>query len=78
MSDKRSVEQIAYDIYEKPLSAEDFQRLVDATLANEAEQAHIAELIAWFTRRYPTAEARLQYARKHTLAARAAAAKSKA
>jgi hypothetical protein len=60
------VQAIAYEIYEKPLEPAEFERRVREILADEEEQKNIAELIAWFTKRYPTPEARLRYVRKHT------------
>jgi hypothetical protein len=59
-------EELAYEVYEKPLEPAEFDRRVREILADEEEQKNIAELIAWFTKRYPTPEARLRYARKHT------------
>jgi hypothetical protein len=62
---RRSAE-IAYEVYEKPLEPSVFEERVREMLADEEEKSNIAELIAWFTKRYPNAEARLRYARKHT------------
>jgi hypothetical protein len=45
------------------LSPAEFARRVRAPLT-EAEASEIAELIEWFTRRYPTAKERLAYARR--------------
>jgi hypothetical protein len=59
-------QEIAYEIYEKPLEPAEFERRVREILADEEEKQNIAELIAWFTKRYPTPEARLRYVRKHT------------
>lgn len=46
------------------LSPEEFERRVRRALAEEDELASLAELVAWFTRRYPTAKARLAYVRR--------------
>jgi hypothetical protein len=62
----KSAAEIAYEVYEKPLEPAEFERRVREILADQEEKANIAELIAWFTKRYPTPEARLRYARKHT------------
>jgi hypothetical protein len=62
----KTVEEIAHEIYEKPLLPAEFERRVREILADDEEQNNIAELIAWFTKRYPTPEARLRYVRRHT------------
>jgi hypothetical protein len=59
-------QEIASEIYEKSLEPAEFDRRVREILADEEEKQNIAELIAWFTKRYPTPEARLRYVRKHT------------
>ncbi|MBX3214935.1 MAG: hypothetical protein KF850_23075 [Labilithrix sp.] len=53
-------------IYEAPLSAEEFDaRLREAMQSLDGpEGAQLAELIAWFSRRYPTAKERLAYCRR--------------
>lgn len=61
----RSAQEIAFEIYEKPLDPAEFERRVAEILGDEDEKRNIADLIAWFTRRYPTAESRLRYVRKH-------------
>ena len=66
MSARRTTADIAYEVYEKPLDPVDFDRRVAEILADEEEKRNIADLIAWFTRRYPTVEARLAYVRRHT------------
>ena len=45
------------------LSPEEFERRVRTPLS-DAEAQEIAELIDWFSRRYPTAKERLAYARR--------------
>jgi hypothetical protein len=45
------------------ISPEEFDRRARAPLS-DAEAQEIAELIEWFTRRYPTAKERLAYARR--------------
>jgi hypothetical protein len=45
------------------LSPDEFERRARAPLS-EAEAQEVAELVAWFTRRYPTAKERLAYARR--------------
>lgn len=58
-------EALAYEIYERPLEPAEFERRVAEILADVEEKQNIAELIAWFTKQYPTVESRLRYARKH-------------
>ncbi len=65
MSPKKSAAEIAYEVYEKPLEPAEFDRRVASILADREEKQNIAELIEWFTRRYPTVEARLAYVRRH-------------
>ncbi|MFO0666152.1 MAG: hypothetical protein U0174_19520 [Polyangiaceae bacterium] len=65
MSNDAFVKKIAYDVYEKPLAPEEFERRVAEILSNESERKSTRELIDWFTKRYPTTEARLRYVRKH-------------
>lgn len=45
------------------LTPEEFERRARAPLS-EAEVEEVAELVAWFTRRYPTVAERLAYARR--------------
>jgi hypothetical protein len=59
---------------ERKLTAEEWDAYVNAPWT-EDELRETRELIAWFNRRYPTAAARLAYARKHTLAQRRAQAR---
>jgi hypothetical protein len=51
------------DLVEKRLSPEEFERRVATPLTAE-EAADLADLIRWFTRRYPTPKERLAYARR--------------
>ena len=62
----RDEKDIAYEVYEKPLTPEEFERRVTEILQDEEEKKNIAKLIAWFSQRYPTVESRLRYVRKHT------------
>jgi hypothetical protein len=48
---------------DRSLSREEFDAYVGAPMS-EDERERIDELIDWFTRRYPTPEARLAYARR--------------
>jgi hypothetical protein len=50
-------------LVEEPLSPEEFDRRVSVPLTGE-EAADLAELVRWFTRRYPTPKERLAYARR--------------
>jgi hypothetical protein len=50
-------------LVEEPLSPEEFDRRVSTPLT-EQEAADLSDLIRWFTRRYPTPQARLAYARR--------------
>lgn len=52
------------DVYERELSAEEFDRWVAQSLSDEADMQSLSELIAWFTRRYPTPIERLAYVRR--------------
>lgn len=63
---KRTVAEIAYAVYEEPLDPAEFDRRVAEILADEDEKQSIVELIGWFTKRYPTVEARLAYVRRHS------------
>jgi hypothetical protein len=51
-------------IWEERLAPEVFAERVRAALAESEEMQRQAELIAWFSRRYPTAKERLAYARR--------------
>ena len=70
MSAPKTAAELAYEVYEKPLSLEAFEAHLAATLADEREQETTRELIAWFTRRYPTVEERLKYVSRHARAQR--------
>jgi hypothetical protein len=48
---------------ERRLSPAEFEAYVNAPMS-EAEREEIRSLVAWFTRRYPTALERLAYARR--------------
>lgn len=48
---------------ERQLSVEEFNAWVNAPMS-DAEREEIDSLIDWFTRRYPTPAARLEYARR--------------
>jgi hypothetical protein len=48
---------------EAPLSPEEFDRRLALPLG-EQEATDLAELLRWFTHRYPTPKARLAYARR--------------
>ncbi|MSP58892.1 MAG: hypothetical protein EXR72_00870 [Myxococcales bacterium] len=67
MSDKRveaeRLREAARAIYERALTAEEFQARVADELSDEA-RAEKLSLIAWFTRRYPTPASRIAYARR--------------
>jgi hypothetical protein len=65
VSVRRTTAEIAYEVYEKPLDPVEFDRRVAEILADEEEKRNLADLVAWFTRRYPTVEARLAYVRRH-------------
>ncbi len=66
MSRTPAIADIVRDVYDAPLEPAEFDERVRVMLADAEEKQNIAELIAWFTRRYPTVEARLRYARRHT------------
>jgi hypothetical protein len=51
-------------IWEDPLPRDEFERRLRTYLEDEQSIADTIELIEWFIRRYPTAEARLAYARR--------------
>lgn len=65
MTARKSAAEIAHAVYEEPLPLAEFERQLAAMLADREDKESIAELIAWFRRRYPTVEARLAYARRH-------------
>ena len=62
---RKSAQDIAYEIYEAPLAPAEFEARLREYLANADECRTADELIAWFTKRYSTVEARLRYAKKH-------------
>ncbi len=66
----RSLREIAHDVYERELSAQEFDALLDAARQDGEERENKRALIAWFQKRYPTVQARLAYARNHALALR--------
>ncbi len=51
-------------LWDEPLPPEEFERRLADYLADEESIAGYEELIEWFSARYPTAEARLAYARR--------------
>ncbi len=61
---REEVLRCARAIDERPLEWEEFDRRVEALLADEAGLWERVELVAWFMRRYPTARERLSYARR--------------
>jgi len=53
----------ADDPYERPMSADEVKRWLARPIpADEAEA--VADLVRWFTRRYPTGQERLAYVRR--------------
>ena len=58
----RAIEEVRA-LAERRLSPEEFDAYAGAPVSPE-EEAAMAELIAWFRRRYPTPGARLAYARR--------------
>jgi hypothetical protein len=60
------------DPYERELTPEEFETRLERALSDEADRLSIRELIEWFTRRYPSAESRLRYARRKVRALRGA------
>lgn len=50
------------DVAERRLAPDEFRAWVEAPMSDR-EREETIELIAWFTRRYPTPAARLAYAR---------------
>lgn len=50
--------------WDRELTPEEFEAKVSRLLADEADRAGVRELIAWFTRRYPTPKERLAYVRR--------------
>jgi hypothetical protein len=56
--------EIANEIYETPLSPEEFDRRL--ALARAEGDEELRELIAWFCKRYPTPLERLRHSRRVT------------
>lgn len=48
---------------EGELTADEFARRLESTVSDE-EHTEMVELIGWFSRRYPTPKARLDYVRR--------------
>lgn len=69
MSSELTPEQrAALDAWEnRALTPEEFEARVNAPMS-EGEHAQLVELVAWFTRRYPTAGDRLAAIRRQTAA----------
>ncbi len=53
--------ELAKSILEREMSPEEFDQKVREVLADEDDMREVLELIAWFTRRYPTVEGRMAY-----------------
>ena len=64
MANRADVEALRKELYEEPLSPEEFDRRLSQALAEEDEIQAALELCRWFKRRYPTAKERLDYARQ--------------
>ncbi len=58
------VHPAAKALLERELSPQEFDAEVAAALSDADRMASLRELIAWFKRRYPTADQRLAYARR--------------
>ena len=56
--------------YDEPMPVEEFVRLADTPLSQEALD-DVIDYIRWFRRRYPTVKERFAYATKKTRAFRA-------
>jgi hypothetical protein len=50
-------------LVDRPVSIAELRAALDTPLS-DAERAAVAELVAWFTRRYPTGAERLAYVRR--------------
>ena len=59
-----SSNDLVYEIYEKPLAPEEFERRVREALSREDDLADLREQIRWFKRRYPTGAERLRYSHR--------------
>lgn len=57
-------EQIGKQLWDAPLDKAEFDRRLDTALSEEDTIAELAELAAWFKRRYPSGRERLAYARR--------------
>lgn len=57
----------AAEIKERELSPAEFDERLRRALADEDRMRELAELVAWFRRRYPTIDERLAYARRKYL-----------
>lgn len=58
------VHPLAERLLERSLDVAEFDERLRLALADEERMNDLAELIAWFRRRYPTVEERLAYARR--------------
>jgi hypothetical protein len=54
----------ARETLEREMDPAEFDRACAACLADEEDRRAVRELIAWFSRRYPTVEERLAYVRR--------------
>ena len=54
----------AAEIKARELTPEEFDARLRVALADEDRMRELAELVAWFRRRYPTIDERLAYARR--------------
>ena len=61
----------AKSIYERELTPEEFDRRLAGILADTEELENMRALVRWFKRTYPTPAARLAYARRRAIEARA-------
>lgn len=64
-------EDLARSILDEELSAEEFDERVRQITSDETDIAEVRDLIAWFTRRYPSPFDRLAYVRRKVKALRA-------
>lgn len=58
------VHPLAQQLLDRPLDVAEFDERLRTALADEERMNDLAELIAWFRRRYPTVAERLAYARR--------------
>jgi hypothetical protein len=61
----RSPRDLAREVSDRERTVEVFDALLAASRLDEEEREQKRRLIAWFTRAYPTVEARLAYVRRH-------------